>query len=382
VEVSYTEIYNERVKDLLAVANSNTTMYTTPNVAGVGAAMMTPSKQKGGMNFGLVAAEDPSSNLDIREDKKNGIVVPNLTMVPVVDEEAVFQVLWKGAKNRAMASTNMNERSSRSHTILGVRLQVEQGGVVRMSKINLVDLAGSERYAMLRPFERAAVALSALLFSLLSLCRLFPLFTHVYVRYKTHQMAQFSEQRIKELTSINQSLSALGNCISALTGKAKTHIPYRNSKLTRLLQDSLGGNCRTMFIVTVSPSHSCCDETVSTLQFADRAMRVRVFASSNERLASNDPLKQAQHEIARLKTLLQAAIARTPSPRTPSAGDKAGGGGGGAGGNGVQMQMVEKMDAQAQAEAASLRDENLKLAEEISRLRESLSREKSEKVRR
>jgi hypothetical protein len=334
VQISYTEIYNERVKDLLAVSNSTTTMYTTPNVQGVGAAMMTPGKAKGG--FGPAPVEDPSSNLEIREDRHNGIVVPGLTLVPVRDEAAVFEVLWRGAKNRAMASTNMNDRSSRSHTILGVQLQVEHAGVVRLSKINLVDLAGSERY-------------------------------------KTHQMAQFSEQRIKELTSINQSLSALGNCISALTGKTKTHIPYRNSKvppqihsryplldpnppfqLTRLLQDSLGGNTRTMFIVTVSPSHACCDETVSTLQFADRAMRVRVFASSNERLASSDPLKQAHHEIARLKVLLQAAIARQPHAKTPSAK-----------GDGVQMQMVEKMDAQAQAEAASLRDENLKLAEEI-----------------
>ena len=125
----------------------------------------------------------------------------------------------------------MNERSSRSHTIFGVRLMVNLGGVVRRSKINLVDLAGSERY-------------------------------------KTHQMARFSEQRIKELTSINQSLSTLGNCISALTkkGAGKHHVPYRNSKLTRLLQDSLGGNTRTMFIVTVSPSAISADETVSTLQ--------------------------------------------------------------------------------------------------------------------
>jgi hypothetical protein len=229
-------------------------------------------------------------------------------------------VLWKGAQNRAMASTNMNERSSRSHTILGVKLVVTNNGVVRRSKINLVDLAGSERY-------------------------------------KTHQMAQFSEQRIKELTSINQSLSALGNCISALTGKAKSHVPYRNSKLTRLLQDSIGGNCRTMFIVTVSPSLASCEETVSTLQFADRAMKVRVFATSNERLSSNDPLKQAKHEISRLKALLAAAVKRNHSAASNA----------GQGGGKVSMQMVEKVDAGAIAEAEALRDENLKMAEEISR---------------
>ncbi|GMH81021.1 hypothetical protein TL16_g08795 [Triparma laevis f. inornata] len=334
VSVSYTEIYNEKVRDLLAV-KEETSMYTTPNMTGVGAAnTSTPSKgsRRGSGYFGEVPQEETS--LEIREDKKLGIIVPNLTEVNVEEEEEIFQVLWKGAQNRAMASTNMNERSSRSHTILGVRLTVNHGGIIRRSKINLVDLAGSERY-------------------------------------KTHQMAQFSEQRIKELTSINQSLSALGNCISALTGRQKSHVPYRNSKLTRLLQDSLGGNCRTMFIVTVSPSAASCEETISTLQFADRAMKVRVFATSNERLNSNDPLKKAQHEISRLKALLQAAVRKNQQLSVS--------GGGSPGKGNMDMGMVEQMDAGAQAEAEALRDENLKMAEEISRLREALSKEKAEK---
>ncbi|GMH71606.1 hypothetical protein TrST_g1383 [Triparma strigata] len=334
VSVSYTEIYNEKVRDLLAV-KEETSIYTTPNMTGVGAAnLSTPSKgsRRGSGYFGEMAAEETS--LEIREDKNLGIVVPNLTEISVESEEEIFQVLWKGAQNRAMASTNMNERSSRSHTILGVRLTVNHGGIIRRSKINLVDLAGSERY-------------------------------------KTHQMAQFSEQRIKELTSINQSLSALGNCISALTGRQKSHVPYRNSKLTRLLQDSLGGNCRTMFIVTVSPSAASCEETISTLQFADRAMKVRVFATSNERLNSNDPLKKAQHEISRLKALLSAAVRKNQQLSVA--------GGGSPGKGNMDMGMVEQMDAGAQAEAEALRDENLKMAEEISRLREALSKEKAEK---
>jgi len=360
VSVSYTEIYNERVRDLLAVQAAENTNIT---VQGIGAAALTPSKGGGGSYFGI--KEQDEKSLDIREDKKLGIVIPNLTEVLVETEEEVFNVLWKGARNRAMASTNMNERSSRSHTIFGVRLTVALGGVVRRSKINLVDLAGSERY-------------------------------------KTHQMARFSEQRIKELTSINQSLSALGNCISALTkrGGTKQHVPYRNSKLTRLLQDSLGGNTRTMFIVTVSPSAISADETVSTLQFADRAMRVRVFATSNEILSDDDPLKRAHHEIARLKSLLQASISRQKLTKggdgggDSNKGDDRGGKGDSrsdSGGNksnynnnrnmNMQMQMVEKMDAEAQAEAAALRDENLKLAEEVSRLREALVREKNEKAK-
>ena len=139
-------------------------MYTTPNAQGVGAAALTPSKSRRGSGyFGLDAKEEQS--LEIREDKRLGIVVPNLTEIHVESEDEIFAVLWKGAQNRAMASTNMNERSSRSHTILGVKITVNHGGVIRRSKINLVDLAGSERY-------------------------------------KTHQMAQFSEQRIKEVRVI------------------------------------------------------------------------------------------------------------------------------------------------------------------------------------
>jgi len=141
VSVSYTEIYNESVRDLLAVKATENTNITAQ---GIGAAALTPSKGGGGSYFGVVDQEVKS--LEIREDKKLGIIIPNLTETIVESEEEVFNVLWKGARNRAMASTNMNERSSRSHTIFGVRLTVNLGGIVRRSKINLVDLAGSERY--------------------------------------------------------------------------------------------------------------------------------------------------------------------------------------------------------------------------------------------
>ena len=107
--------------------------------------------------------------------------------------------------------------------------------VCAQPQINLVDLAGSEKM-------------------------------------KTHQSV--SERRLQELTSINQSLSNLGNCVRALGQPGRSHIPYRNSKLTRLLQDSLGGNTKTTFIVTLSPSEDALEETLSTLQFANRAKKV------------------------------------------------------------------------------------------------------------
>lgn len=89
-----------------------------------------------------------------------------------------------------------------------------------------------------------------------------------------------------ELTAINQSLSSLGNCVRALADEDRTHIPYRDSNLTRLLQDSLGGNTKTWFVVTLSPAADAVDETLSTLQFADRAKEVRVHARVNEELGA------------------------------------------------------------------------------------------------
>ena len=111
-------------------------------------------------------------------------------------------------------------------------------------------------------------------------------------KWRTHQLAKFSEQRIAELTSINQSLSTLGNCIRALLQPGRTHVPYRDSKLTRLLQDSLGGNTRTGFIVTMSASVLALEETISTLQFADRAKQVAVHAMVNETLDDSSLLRR------------------------------------------------------------------------------------------
>ena len=129
----------------------------------------------------------------------------------------------------------MNERSSRSHALFTVYIEqskiIEGKEVIRAGKLNLVDLAGSERQS------------------------------------KTHAEGQ----RLKEASQINLSLSALGNVISALVDGKSTHIPYRDSKLTRLLQDSLGGNTKTTMIAVVAPSTYNYDETLSTLRYASRA---------------------------------------------------------------------------------------------------------------
>jgi hypothetical protein len=221
---------------------------------------------------------EQQKSLEIRENRKGEIIVPGLTRVEVRNSKEVLEVLWKGAQCRSVAATDMNDYSSRSHTVFMVYLYIENPtGEVRASKICLVDLAGSEKW-------------------------------------KSHQLAKFNETRIAELKSINRSLSALGNCISALLKPSRAHIPYRDSKLTRLLQDSLGGNTQTLFIVTLSPSFSCAEETISTLQFADRAMKVQVVAKANKVLNTESSGHSAAviaamtMEIQRLKSLLQLLL--------------------------------------------------------------------------
>ncbi|KAL3270473.1 hypothetical protein HHI36_021019 [Cryptolaemus montrouzieri] len=206
--------------------------------------------------------------LSLKETPNDGVTIPGLTSQPVHDVSDCEKYLNIGSKNRVIGATLMNQNSSRSHSIFTI--SIEQISVqnnnesIRKGKLNLVDLAGSERQA------------------------------------KTGATGD----RLKEATKINLSLSALGNVISALVdGKAK-HIPYRDSKLTRLLQDSLGGNTRTLMIACISPASRDYVETLSTLRYANRAKNIYNKPKVNE-----DPkdtiLRQYQEEIDRLKSLLE-----------------------------------------------------------------------------
>merc|ERR1740123_2353007 len=177
----------------------------------------------------------------------------------------------KGQKNRSVASTKMNEGSSRSHSIFLVTVeQCSTGGGneghIRVGKLNMVDLAGSERQS------------------------------------KTGATGE----RLKEATKINLSLSALGNVISALVDGKSSHIPYRDSKLTRLLQDSLGGNTKTVMVANCGPADYNYDETLSTLRYAYRAKSIKNKPRINE-----DPkdamIREFQEEIMRLKAAMTSA---------------------------------------------------------------------------
>eukprot|EP01117_Protostelium_nocturnum_P017757 TRINITY_DN7284_c0_g1_i1.p1 TRINITY_DN7284_c0_g1~~TRINITY_DN7284_c0_g1_i1.p1 ORF type:complete len:648 (-),score=234.36 TRINITY_DN7284_c0_g1_i1:1817-3595(-) len=211
LNVSFLELYNEEIKD-----------------------MLNPSGDK---------------SLSIREDSM-GVFVNNLSEIQVDSEAEVLDALTRGSLSRTVGSTQMNTESSRSHAIFTIILQrvdEQDASNIITSRLHFVDLAGSERLSRTKA-EGA---------------------------------------RMKEGISINGGLLALGNVISALgTAKRKAHIPYRDSKLTRILQDSLGGNSRTLMIACCSPSDTNLEETLNTLKYADRARQIK-----NKPIVNVDPVK-------------------------------------------------------------------------------------------
>lgn len=216
--------------------------------------------------------KDPLAVREMTKGNDKQVYVSGISEFRVTNVQEALQLLNTGNLNRTIRATKYNEKSSRSHALLQFSIEVESRGlessttIIRRAKLNLVDLAGSEKW------DSGVVTRS---------------------------------DRSKELTSINQSLSALGNVISALVNSKRSHIPFRNSKLTRLLQDSLGGNTRTVVIATITSSESAVDETISTLQFADRAKCVAVRVKVNEFVDDAILLAQAQREISRLRLLLK-----------------------------------------------------------------------------
>ncbi|KAI6211810.1 Kinesin-like protein [Aphelenchoides besseyi] len=290
VHVSYLEIYNEEIRDLLG--------------------------------------ENRQQKLDIKEHGDRGVFVAGLSMHVCHDVKDCLRLMDTGFNNRHVGATLMNKDSSRSHSIFTIYVEaLSDNGSIRMGKLNLVDLAGSERQA------------------------------------KTGATGE----RFKEATKINLSLSALGNVISALVDGKSTHIPYRDSKLTRLLQDSLGGNTKTVMIACISPSDNNYDETLSTLRYANRAKNIKNLPRINE-----DPkdalLREYQLEIERLKHMMQtkgpAAVASTTSGPTETSTEEI---------EAIKERLREEF-AQSMAELrASYENEQkskAKLEEDLSKLRE------------
>ncbi|KAM9752203.1 kinesin-like protein KIF3B [Menidia menidia] len=214
-------------------------------------------------------SKDQSRRLELRERPDTGVYVKDLSSFVTKSAREIEHVMNVGNQNRSVGATNMNEHSSRSHAIFLITVECSELGVdgenhIRVGKLNLVDLAGSERQA------------------------------------KTGAQGE----RLKEATKINLSLSALGNVISALVDGRSSHIPYRDSKLTRLLQDSLGGNARTVMVANIGPASYNVEETLTTLRYANRAKNIK-----NKPRVNEDPkdalLREFQEEIARLKEQLE-----------------------------------------------------------------------------
>ncbi|KAF7649356.1 hypothetical protein LDENG_00142330 [Lucifuga dentata] len=220
----------------------------------------------------LSPTDDVNERLQLFDDARNkrGVVVKGLEEVTVHNKDEVYQILERGSAKRRTASTLMNAYSSRSHSVFSVTIHMKEitldgEELVKIGKLNLVDLAGSENIG-----RSGAV-----------------------------------DKRAREAGNINQSLLTLGRVITALVEK-RPHIPYRESKLTRILQDSLGGRTKTSIIATVSPSSSNMEETLSTLDYASRAKNIMNKPEVNQKLTKRTLIKEYTEEIERLKRDLAA----------------------------------------------------------------------------
>ncbi|ORZ41738.1 P-loop containing nucleoside triphosphate hydrolase protein [Catenaria anguillulae PL171] len=232
LRVSYLEIYNETIRDLLS---------------------------------------PETRDLRIHEDRKRGVYVSPLKEEIVTSPAQVLKVITRGESNRHISTTDYNEHSSRSHTIFQMVIESRdpynaastQGSAktVKISCLNLVDLAGSEKAAT-------------------------------------------NADRRKEGAFINKSLLTLGSVIAKLTEEKASHIPYRDSKLTRILQSSLSGNARVSVVCTISPASSNVEESTNTLKFAARVKQVVTKAHTNHVMDDKALIQKYRKEISELKEKL------------------------------------------------------------------------------
>ncbi|XP_072751582.1 kinesin-like protein Klp61F isoform X2 [Anoplolepis gracilipes] len=227
--------------------------------------------------FDLLSSNDDASKIRLYEDatRKGSVIIHGLKEVIVHDKNEVYKILEKGSEKRQTAATLMNAHSSRSHTVFSITIHIKENNIdgeelLKTGKLNLVDLAGSENIGRSGAVDR----------------------------------------RAREAGNINQSLLTLRRVITALVERAP-HIPYRESKLTRLLQESLGGRTKTSIIATVSAANINLEETLSTLNYAHRAKNITNRPEINKKLSKKAVLKEYTEEIERLRRDLIAARERS-----------------------------------------------------------------------
>ncbi|KAK6146946.1 hypothetical protein DH2020_017858 [Rehmannia glutinosa] len=242
MKVTFSELYNEEITDLLA-----------------------PEDQ-------LKSIEDrPKKPISLMEDGKGSVIIRGLEEEAVYSANEIYSLLERGAARRRTADTLLNKRSSRSHSIFTITVHIKDGNIgdeelIKCGKLNLVDLAGSE---------------------------------NIY-------RSGAREARAREAGEINKSLLTLGRVINSLV-EHSVHVPYRDSKLTRLLRDSLGGKTKTCIIATISPSAHCLEETLSTLDYAHRAKSIKNKPEANQKVSKALLLKDLYVEIERMKQDIRAA---------------------------------------------------------------------------
>ncbi|KAI3742366.1 hypothetical protein L1987_60046 [Smallanthus sonchifolius] len=243
VKVTFLELYNEEITDLLA-----------------------PEE------ISKIGIEDKQKKLlPLMEDGKGGVLVRGLEEEIVTSASEIFTLLERGSAKRRTAETLLNKQSSRSHSLFSITIHIKESTpegeeLIKCGKLNLVDLAGSEN------ISRSGAR----------------------------------EGRAREAGEINKSLLTLGRVINALV-EHLGHIPYRDSKLTRLLRDSLGGRTKTCIIATVSPAVHCLEETLSTLDYAHRAKNIKNKPEVNQKMMKTTLIKDLYGEIERLKAEVYAS---------------------------------------------------------------------------
>uniref|UniRef100_A0A5B7A4Y4 Kinesin motor domain-containing protein n=1 Tax=Davidia involucrata TaxID=16924 RepID=A0A5B7A4Y4_DAVIN len=242
MKVTFLELYNEEITDLLAPEESSKFI------------------------------DDKSKKpIALMEDGKGGVFVRGLEEEIVCTANEIYKILEKGSAKRRTAETLLNKQSSRSHSIFSITIHIKEctpegEEMIKCGKLNLVDLAGSEN------ISRSGAR----------------------------------EGRAREAGEINKSLLTLGRVINTLV-EHSGHVPYRDSKLTRLLRDSLGGKTKTCIIATISPSIHCLEETLSTLDYAHRAKNIKNKPEINQKMMKSAVIKDLYSDIDRLKQEVYAA---------------------------------------------------------------------------
>ncbi|MCO5594318.1 hypothetical protein L7F22_048348 [Adiantum nelumboides] len=297
MKVTFLELYNEEITDLLAPDDITRTL----------------------------EERQQKKPLALMEDGKGGVLVRGLEEEIVYSANEIYNLLERGSAKRRTAETLLNKQSSRSHSIFSITIHIKEATpegeeLMKCGKLNLVDLAGSEN------ISRSGAR----------------------------------DGRAREAGEINKSLLTLGRVITALV-EHLGHIPYRDSKLTRLLRDSLGGKTKTCIIATVSPSVHCLEESLSTLDYAHRAKNIKNKPEVNQKMMKSALIKDLYSEMERLKAEVNAAREK----------------------NGVYLPRERYLQEEAERKAMSERIDQMEFAMEVNHkrlnaLQEELETERSQ----